>query len=178
MPVPIALTSLDDRRNRAARDAATRRISWPANLAPETVAFESQGHLLILGSELDVRRAAARLIDRLPSIALLVTERSSAEDDPALEQTWQATADLPCHTAAGADALHLEGYLGRFLATLALEGTPLNLAQATLGRPRFDLVLDLGAQPQLTLHVLAFALLQGPGPVTHAPSPLDEESAT
>ncbi|WP_302142940.1 4Fe-4S dicluster domain-containing protein [Halomonas alkalicola] len=153
MPPPIALTSLDDRRNRAARDAARRRISWPANLAPETVEFESQGHLLILGSELDARRAAATLIDRLPGIALLVTERSSAEDDPALEQIWQATAALPCHTAANADALRLEGYLGRFLATLALDGESVNLAQATLGRPRFDQVLDLGARPHLTLEL-------------------------
>lgn len=153
MPVPIALTSLDDRRNLAARDAARRRISWPANLAPETVEFESQGQLLILGSELDARRAAARLIDSLPGITLLVTERSSAEDDPALEQIWAATGALPCHTAANADALRLEGYLGRFLATLALEEEPLNLAQATLGRPHFDLVLDLGTSPQLSLEL-------------------------
>ncbi|MGJ7456942.1 4Fe-4S dicluster domain-containing protein [Halomonas sp. RA08-2] len=153
MPAPIALTSLDDRRNRAAREAARRRISWPANLAPETVEFESQGHLLILGGELDARRAAARLVDRLPGITLLVTERSSAEDDPSLEEIWNATNALPCHRAAGANALHLEGYLGRFLATLAVEGESVNLAQATLDRPGFDLVLDLGAQPHLALEL-------------------------
>lgn len=153
MSAPIALTPLDDRRNRAAREAARRRVSWPANLAPETVEFESQGRLLILGSELDARRAAARLVGRLPGIALLVTERSSAEDDPALEDIWNATSALPCHTAPSAEALHLEGYLGRFLATLAVEGESVNLAQATLGCPCFDLVLDLGARPHLALEL-------------------------
>src|SRR5690554_7602617 len=71
MPAPIALTPVDDERNRAAREAARRRVSWPANLAPETVDFESEGYLLIAGAELDIRRAAARLAGQLPGITLL-----------------------------------------------------------------------------------------------------------
>src|SRR5690554_1973583 len=151
MPAPIALTPVDDERNRAVREAARRRVSWPANLAPETVDFESEGYLLIAGAELDIRRAAARLAGQLPGITLLVTERSSADEDPDLEVIWEATRALPCHQATG--ALRLEGYLGRFHATLASDAEPVDLARATQARPCFDLVLDLGQRPLLDLEL-------------------------
>src|SRR5690554_2416647 len=166
MPATIALTPVDDERNRAAREAARRRVSWPANLAPETVDFESEGYLLIAGAELDIRRAAARLAGQLPGITLLVTERSSAEEDPDLEAIWEATRALPCHQATG--ALRLEGYLGRFHATLASDAEPVDLARATQARPCFDLVLDLGQRPLLAKvehQVEAGARLGGPGQI-------------
>ncbi|WP_444984434.1 4Fe-4S dicluster domain-containing protein [Halomonas mongoliensis] len=151
MPAPIPLAPLDDERNRAAREAARQRVSWPANLAPETVDFKSEGYLLIAGAELDIRRAAARLAGQLPGITLVVTERSSAEEVPDLEAIWEATRGLPCQVADS--TLRLEGYLGRFHATLASDADAIDLALATQGRPCFDLVLDLGQRPLLALEL-------------------------
>lgn len=151
----IALTRLDDERNSSARQAARSRVSWPANLAPETIDYDSRGHLLILGNELDARRAAARLLNRLASITLLVTERSDARESELenLGLLWEETATLPCFTLGRANGLQLEGYLGRFTVTLPLEGAEANLARASLSRDHFDLILDLGTAPRLTLEL-------------------------
>ena len=153
MSRPIILTDLDDSRNRQARRLALSRVSLPINLAPETVGYDSQGHLLILGGDLDIRRAAAALIGRLPSITLLVTERSEAEADD-IDRLWAATESLPCFIADGGARIRLEGHLGRFLVTLPLDGAAANLARAALGSDHFDLVLDLGRRPLLELELL------------------------
>ncbi|EWH03781.1 4Fe-4S dicluster domain-containing protein [Halomonas sp. BC04] len=151
----IALTRLDDERNSSARRAARGRVSWPANLAPDTIGYDSRGHLLILGNELDARRAAARLLHRLSSITLLVTERSDIGESETvdLEQLWETTATLPSFTLGSANELRLEGYLGRFTVTLPLERAGANLARASLSRDHFDLILDLGTPPQLALEL-------------------------
>lgn len=152
----IALTRLDNESNSSARRAARSRVSWPANLAPETIDYESRGHLLILGNELDARRAAARLLPGLASITLLVTERSDAGESEMedIELLWETTSSLPNFTLDSASGLRLEGYLGRFTVTLPLESSGANLARASLSRDHFDLILDLGTPPRLALELL------------------------
>lgn len=153
MPTPIATQPLDDAGNRRARRLARERVSWPVNLAPETVDFESHGHLLILGGELAIRRAAHRLQERMASVTLLVIERSEASDVEGLETLWSATQALPCFTATDAAAVDIQGYLGRFTVTLPLEGERASLAMASRQREHFDLVLDLGGKPRLDLEL-------------------------
>lgn len=151
--MPTLMQPLDDAGNRRARRTARERVSWPVNLAPESVEFDSRGHLLIIGSELDIRRAAQRLCDKLASVTLLVVERSEARDIDGLDTLWSATGSLPCFTAEDATSIRIEGYLGRFTVTLPLEGERANLAVASLQREHFDLVLDLGREPRLTLEL-------------------------
>jgi ferredoxin len=167
----IDLTPLDADQNLAARDTAYSRISWPANLTPESVTYSSDGHLLIIADELTGRRAARELKDRgLASITLLVTANSPEASTATLEDT-HATADSLGE--AGSDSAdiatlledtaflsvhqarrwHLAGYLGKFTLSLPHEDGEIDLAKASLGRAHFDLVLDLGTPPTLTLEL-------------------------
>ncbi|ERS90008.1 4Fe-4S dicluster domain-containing protein [Halomonas sp. PBN3] len=157
MTSPIDAVTVDDATNRAARETARRRVSWPVNLAPASVTYESAGHALLLGDELGVRRAAAALADSgLAAIALLITEPTAAgADDDDVEALLASTRHLPCRTltAAQRDSLRIEGYLGRFDVGLEGDDGPLNLALALLGRRHVDLVLDLGRTPTLALEL-------------------------
>lgn len=152
----IPTATLDPSRDRAARDAAHARVSWPVNLAPASVSYHSHGHVLIVGDEASVRLAAERLQQAadIASISLLVTAATGntrVNDDAG--QAYAVTAGLPCYRTR---RLRLEGYLGAFRAEVALddvEGRSVNLAQACNGRDAFDLVLDLGLPAQLDLQL-------------------------
>lgn len=167
----IDLTPLDADQNLAARDAAHSRISWPANLTPESVTYSSDGHLIIIADELTGRRAARELKDRgLASITLLVTAHATdastadleethapaenlgegGEDNAQLERLLEDTAFLSVHQA---HRWHLTGYLGKFTLTLPHDDGEIDLAKASLGRAHFDLVLDLGTSPTLALEL-------------------------
>nr|WP_299241140.1 4Fe-4S binding protein [uncultured Halomonas sp.] len=152
--IPVA--SLDPSRDRAAKDAAYAQVSWPVNLAPSSISYQSHGHLLIIGNERDVRMAAQHLqkAGTLGSIALLITAATPIDgaSDAALEQAYDATAALPCYQTRH---LCLSGHLGAFHAQITRDDAPaINLAQACIQRDCFDLVLDLGSPAQLDLQLL------------------------
>lgn len=145
-----------DDRNRLARESAYRRVSWPRNLAPASVTYASAGHALLIGSEVDVRRAAVTLEDHgLASLALLFTEATSAIDGEEADELLSRTQPLPSHALnrGEAEALTLEGYLGRFRVGLRRGDEWLDLARALAGRDHFDLVLDLGRRARLDLEL-------------------------
>ncbi|WP_048307328.1 4Fe-4S binding protein [Halomonas sp. PR-M31] len=151
--IPVA--SLDPSRDREANDVAHQKVSWPVNLAPSSVNYQSHGHLLIVGNERDARLAAQRLQSggTLGSISLLVTAATPVDDtvDSELEHAYRATQALPCYQTRH---LHLDGYLGAFHAQITLnDASTINLAQACIQRDRFDLVLDLGSTAQLDLQL-------------------------
>ncbi|WP_136254602.1 4Fe-4S binding protein [Onishia niordana] len=164
----IDLTSLGADHNLAARETAQSRISWPVNLTPESVTYSSDGHLLIIADELSGRHAARELNNQgLASITLLVIAAASAgspgnsdsstgsenplEEETGVESLLEDTRLLSVHYAHD---WQLEGYLGQFTLTLPHEDGGINLAQASIGRPHFDLVLDLAQHPTLTLELL------------------------
>ena len=142
-------TSLQCDNNRAAREQVLAQVSPAINLAAAGVQFNSQGRLLIIGPEHRIKLAAAQL-DNLASVSALITEAMPA----------QVNADM--EAAAGlADSIKpyrlplakLGGYLGQFEVLVEIDGQrqPQNLATLAHGVERFDLVLDLGQQPQLTM---------------------------
>ncbi|MDX1467602.1 MAG: 4Fe-4S binding protein, partial [Halomonas sp.] len=154
----IELMPVDDDRNRHAREAARRRVSWPVNLSPARVSYQSEGHALILGNERDARHAARALVALgLASPALLVTDplQGDAGGDEEHEALLADTADLACQTLsrAQARALTIDGYLGRFSVSVPDGDGALNLARALAERSHFDLILDLGATPTLALEL-------------------------
>ncbi|WP_227370635.1 4Fe-4S binding protein [Halomonas sp. M20] len=164
----IPAASLDPSRDRAAKDTAYAQVSWPVNLAPSSISYQSHGHLLIIGNERDVRMAAQHLlkVGTLGSIALLITAATSIDSacDEELEQAYDATVALPCYQTRH---LRLSGHLGAFQAQITLDdASAINLAQACIQRDHFDLVLDLGSSAQLDLQL--------PPPGYHA---IDIESA-
>ncbi|UYG09567.1 4Fe-4S dicluster domain-containing protein [Halomonas sp. M4R1S46] len=152
----LAVDEADEPRNRQARDLARRQLSWPVNLAPETLSYVSDGHALLLGNERHVRRAARALADTgLGSLSLLITEPAAAGEDGDDDALLAATGHLPQHslTRDQRRRLRLAGYLGRFSATLDMPGGPLDLARLLAGRAHFDLVIDLGEAPCLALEL-------------------------
>lgn len=152
MTYRIAITTLDDARDRSAREAAHAKVSWPVNLAPASVSYHSHGHLLIVGDIVSIRRAARHLQSSatLASISLLATPPSHALQDD--NDVSEATAALPCHRA---DRLQIEGHLGAFRIEARFDDTRegIDLARACIGRDTFDLVLDLGSPAQLDLQL-------------------------
>ncbi len=159
MTSPIDAVTVDDAANRSAREAARQRVSWPVNLTPASVTYESAGHALLLGDEISVRQAAQRLQGQgLAAIALLITEPSAADtglDDTQVEALLESTRRLPCQTLSPAQRsqLRIEGYLGRFSAGLHAPDERLDLTLPLLGRQHADLILDLGRSPALELEL-------------------------
>lgn len=171
----IDLMPVDDPRNRQAKEDAHRRVSWPVNLIPTNIGYVSDGHALILGNEREARHAARSLRGKgLASLTLLFTEpvdesRHPQDDDSVL---LADTADLNSHslTRNQTRALRIEGYLGRFSVSLAQDEALLNLATALASREHFDLILDLGTTPALSLE------LPPPGYLTSPPRDADRDA--
>ncbi|SHE94043.1 4Fe-4S dicluster domain-containing protein [Modicisalibacter ilicicola DSM 19980] len=151
----IPAATLDPSGAQAVKDAAYAQVSWPINLAPSSVSYHSHGDVLIVGNELEARRAAQRLrlAGTLGTISLLIntpTPPDAQLDDAA--EIYRATAQLPCHQARHA---RVSGYLGAFQVEIDPDdGTPgINLARACIQRDCFDLLLDLGSPALLDLQL-------------------------
>ncbi len=144
-----ALSQCDS--NRSARAQVLAQVSPAINLAAAGVSFNSQGRLLIIGPEHRIRLAASRL-EKLASVTALVTEAMPAQVDAEMEAAAELVAELQPYRLPLA---RLGGYLGQFEVMVELDGQlqPQNLAKLAHGVDRFDLVLDLGQQPQLTMEL-------------------------
>ena len=141
-------------KNRQARERALPQVSPAINLAAAGVTFESQGRLLILGAEHRIRLAASRLVEQgslLSSMVGLVTEAMPAQIDAEMEAAAGAVPDLNLYRLP---LSRLRGYLGQFDVQIELDTSEgvvsQSLAKLALGVEMFDLVLDLGAQSQLS----------------------------
>jgi ferredoxin len=122
-----------ERRNALAKVAAI--VALDAQGMPDaidTVDYRSAGKTLVIGAARDVLRHADRLAAALP-LTVLLTDGDEGSPGLRLYPVFQARA------------LVLSGWLGAFHATWQAPG------QAPQ-QERFDLVLDLGASPQITTH--------------------------
>lgn len=119
-------------RNRLARTAA---IAALGNIEPpealDTVGYRSAGHTLVIGSSAQALPWADRLAAGLNVTVLLL----DGEDKPPLR----------IYPVFPARAIVLSGWLGAFQATWQAPGRAPE-------HGKFDLVLDLGASPQIATH--------------------------
>jgi ferredoxin len=121
-----------ERRNALAKVAAIVALdAMPVPEALSTVGYRSAGKTLVIGAAADVLPWADRLAASLP-VTVLLTD-------------CEGSAPLRIYPAFNARAIVLTGWLGAFEATWQAPG----LAPE---HDRFDLVLDLGASPQITSH--------------------------
>lgn len=119
-------------RNLLARTSAIASLGTiEAPEALDTVGYRSAGHTLVIGSAASALPWADRLAGGLNVTVLLLDE----EDKPALRI-------YPVHQAR---AVVLSGWLGAFQATWQAPGRAPE-------HGKFDLVLDLGASPQIATH--------------------------
>jgi ferredoxin len=128
---------MQDERDRAARDAALGALgALPAPEPLDTVGYRSAGRTLVIGPRADALPWAERLAAMLPVTVLLLdgdADADAVKEPPRLFPVFAARA------------LVLTGWLGAFDATWQAPGTAPQQA-------RFDLVLDLGASPQIATH--------------------------
>lgn len=141
--------SLQCDSNRAARELVLAQVSPAINLAAAGVQFNSQGRLLIIGPEHQVRLAASQL-DNQVTVTALITEAMPAQVDADMEAAAELTDAIQPYRLPLAK---LGGYLGQFEVLVEIDGQPQNLAMLAHGVDRFDLILDLGQQPQLTMEL-------------------------
>ena len=123
-----------ERRNALAKVAAI--VALDAQGMPEaidSVGYRSAGKTLIIGAALDVLPQADRLATVLP-VTVLLTDAQDSE-----------RPGLRIYPVLQVRGLVLSGWLGAFHATWQAPG------QAP-SQERFDLVLDLGATPQIASH--------------------------
>ena len=129
----VALDPVQDDRDRVARNAALAALAdIPAPDPLDTVGYKSAGHTLVVGTRADALPWAERLAAALPVTVLLLDDDGS---DKALR----------LYPVFAARALVVTGWLGAFDATWQTGGSQPEHA-------RFDLVLDLGAAPQIATH--------------------------
>jgi ferredoxin len=129
----VALDPVQDDRDRVARNAALAALAdIPAPDPLDTVGYKSAGHTLVIGTRADALPWAERLAAALPVTVLLL-------DDDGGDKA------LRLYPVFAARALVVTGWLGAFDATWQAGGSKPEHA-------RFDLVLDLGAAPQIATH--------------------------
>jgi Na+-translocating ferredoxin:NAD+ oxidoreductase RNF subunit RnfB len=127
------LDPVQDERDQVARRAALAALAgMPEPDALDTVGYRSAGRTLVIGTRADALPWAERLAAVLPVTVLLLDDDGS-DMAPRLFPVFAARA------------LVVTGWLGAFDATWQAPGTAPEHA-------RFDLVLDLGAAPQIATH--------------------------
>ncbi len=128
----VAPDPIQDERDRIARRAALAALAdLPAPEPLDTVGYRSAGATLVIGTRADALPWAERLAAALPVTVLLL----DGEEDRAVR----------LYPVFAARAIVLTGWLGAFDATWQAPGSAPEHA-------RFDLVLDLGASPQIATH--------------------------
>jgi ferredoxin len=128
----VAPDPMQDERDRHARRAALAALAdLPAPEPLDTVGYRSAGATLVIGARADALPWAERLAAALPVTVLLL----DGEEDRAVR----------LYPVFAARAIVLTGWLGAFDATWQAPGSAPEHA-------RFDLVLDLGASPQIATH--------------------------
>lgn len=129
----VPLDPVQDDRDRVARRAAlAAQAEIPAPDPLDTVGYKSAGHTLVIGTRADALPWAECLAAALPVTVLLL-------DDDGADKT------LRLYPVFAARALVVSGWLGAFDASWQTPGMAPEHA-------RFDLVLDLGAAPQIATH--------------------------
>ncbi|WP_286340871.1 4Fe-4S binding protein [Ferrimonas sp. YFM] len=134
-------------------EQALAQVQMLENLIPQTVTYTTAGHLLILGPEDAIRLAAADL-DGMASVTLVATDPITSQDEDHLARVMDAverTESLPSYYSK---QVRLKGFLGQYQAFIKESDKELELAPAAVRRPHYDLVLDLGQSPSLTLELL------------------------
>lgn len=132
--------SLNNRTEKTARLTAQSRVMPPHNLAPATVTFSTQGHLLITGPE-DLIRLAADQLEAMASITLLSTEAIRNTDSAHIEKALESAHGLAVYQTK---IETVKGFLGQFQVTVQHENQSIELAKLTQKRASFDLILNLG----------------------------------
>ncbi|MBY6095851.1 4Fe-4S binding protein [Priestia flexa] len=136
-----------------AREQSLAQVTMLENLIPQTVSYNTAGHLLIIGPE-DLIRLAAAELEGMASRTLVATEAVTSQDEAHLDKVMaaaEATESLPAYFSR---TVSLKGFLGQFQAFIKVDGVEQELAPGAVRRPHYDLVLDLGQQPVLNLELL------------------------
>ena len=97
-----------------------------ANLIPPTVSYESQGDTLIVGPTAIITSTAEQLT-AMHSLTLLSTDGVTSDKYPNLYF---------------ADSVEISGFLGTFTVNVQNHAQTINLAEVSVGRDCFDVVLD------------------------------------
>lgn len=128
----------------AARAAALGLVQDRPGMPTSLVTYHAGNSLLVVVDPNEESDLPA-----LPDDALHITVLAADPERARVGLSRQDGRDL-----VQGRVVHFEGHLGRFLVRVADDDEPLNLAR-TVGHSReeFDLVLDLGAQPSITVPV-------------------------
>jgi len=140
----------NEHKNALAKQSALSEVIFQHDLAATHVAYDSHGHLLLIGPE-DLVRLAACQLKEMASLTLLISEPVQAADQSGLEEALEKTQALPTFFSK---LLSVGGYMGQFNVLVEVDGAPAELSQLALKRTSFDLILDLGSSAFLQSELL------------------------
>ena len=131
----------DEARNLAAREAA-QQASTEVFLEPTSlVSYRSSGRLLIIG-DYDQALTHARTLPATLHYCILATTSGTAQDE-----------SIPV-LFSPREHIQLSGHFGAFAVTVKTDKDEINIAKAITGdAEEFDLILDLGKPPLLTMEI-------------------------
>lgn len=134
-----------------ARMAGLVADTWSERASTSLVAYRSEGRVAIIGSpkaaDAVARSIAARAGDAFACTLLVPRE----DDDNVAGDETDAGGVRTIRAALGG----VEGYLGQFTVRGFVEGERVDIAPSLLTAHKpFDIVVDLGEQPQVTSEVL------------------------
>lgn len=127
--------------------AARQRLDAAAARTTSTVTYASAGHVLVVGEPAAALAVGARLVAAgATGVTVVHVVPEATRLDKALTEDGVAVFTVP--------ALGLDGHLGAFVAVALAGGVETDLA-VSVQRPgaRFDLVLDLSAEPLVPLRL-------------------------
>ncbi|MEC6797365.1 4Fe-4S binding protein [Photobacterium sp. S4TG1] len=136
--------------NGVARATAITGTVELANLIPPTVTYESRGNLLIIGEAEQLLHVADQFA-ALNSVTLLATDANTCDTKTS-------------HTLYYSQAITVKGYLGAFdvhcrighdATALDINALETNLAKIAIGRPCFDIVLDMTTTGTMNVEIPA-----------------------
>lgn len=113
-------------QNGRARSFAFENTVELSNLIPPTVSYESHGDTLIVGPTAIITSTAEQL-STMHSVTLLSTDGEPSDNG----------------NLYYADSIEISGFLGTFSAHIQNNQSAVNLAEVSIGRDVFDVVLDL-----------------------------------
>ncbi|KAA0875067.1 4Fe-4S binding protein [Nitrincola tapanii] len=144
--IPLHNPQAREEANQVARRLAMNALPPLLLNSQAAVTYQSRGHLLIIAPE-DLGRLVAAQVQQVASITLLAQGEVTSQDEAHLEKALAAAPNLqPIYLPLQ----QLSGWLGAFqLQVRTPQGEILDLAEALIGQPFFDLVLDLSAIPCL-----------------------------
>ena len=139
--------------NNKAIEAAMNAACQLSAESTSLVAYNSNNHVLVIGSDNRVNHVVNQLHESMQLVVLI----NKKNDDKDTQLNTQSLEDNASVNLAYGELSSLNGHLGDYLAEVVIKDKPINLIQVYYpDQTAFDMVIDLSEQPSMENSLLPF----------------------